>query len=172
ATRAAVLGGDDRHDPPEPEPAKDDVATGQRGLRRVAAAPRAPDDVIADLRHELAIDRLEHWAAVTEERAVGSPHDRPEPEAIPRVAVASPADPGLGLCARLRGGIMLHGDRVAENLEHRLDVVEGQFADDQAIRAGDDPVGKRRRLQIAHGSPPLAKAAALGSAVPEADEDE
>src|SRR5207244_5331746 len=169
ATRAAVLGGDDRHDPPEPEPAKDDVATGQRGLRGVAAAPLASDDVIADLRHELALDRLEHRAAVTEERAVGSPHDRPEPEAIPRVAVASPADPGFGLRARLRGGVMLHGDRVAENLEHRLDVVEGQFADDQALRAGDGPVGKRPRLQIAHGLPPPATAPAPASALPEAD---
>ena len=138
AARGEVLGRDDRHDPLEPELAQDQVAAGDGGLGRIAAAPLAPDDVVADLRHELALDRLEHRAAVAEERAVGRPLDRPEPEAVAFIAVPSPGDPALGLGARLRRRIVLHRNRVAENLEERVDVVERELPERQALGVGNE----------------------------------
>jgi hypothetical protein len=85
--------------------------------------------VVPDLRHELALDRLERDPAVTEDAPVGQGLDRPQPEPLALVPRQVRLDPGDDLGARLRGRVVAHRYRVAEDREEVVDVREAHLAE-------------------------------------------
>ena len=111
-------------------------------------APLAADEVVADLGQPAIRDRLEHRPAIAEEGTIGDPLDGPQAEPVGPVAVHRPPDPGDDAFAVLRGRVVRHRHRVAEDLEQVVRVVQGQSAKSQSVggqhvHGSQDRAGRR-----------------------------
>jgi hypothetical protein len=80
--------------------------------------------VVTDLRDQLAVDGLEHRSAVPKESPVRAPDDAPQAEPVVGVAPASSLDPGGDPIAVERCRVVAHRNRIAQDLEEGVDVIE------------------------------------------------
>ena len=114
--------------------------------------------MVTDLGDRPALDRLEHRPAVAEKRAVLAPEDGPQAKPVGGVARPGPLDPAERLSAVLGRWVVLHRDRVGEDLEQPVGVVEGQLAQEQArgLEDGHRPQDSRRPPHRAYNRAPMA----------------